>query len=183
MQSTKNSSCFWVVKTKTNWAHWCCFVQKWLCLKSKLVMFEKPLFFCRFFALDLLTLSFFFLVAFCVFDISCFGCFSLLVVVQKMHQVSTFWRLLHIVFWFLWFHYWLSFGFALFLGGCFLGGFKGQVRWPNGPPHLALNPPYFGGIFFFVFCYFPVLLLEDKPMFPQNKCIFAHLWVSSFVSP
>ena len=26
---------------------------------------------------------------------------------------------------------------------CFFGGFKGQVRWPKGPPHLALNPPYF----------------------------------------
>ena len=25
----------------------------------------------------------------------------------------------------------------------FLGGFKGQVRWPKGPPHLALHPPYF----------------------------------------
>ena len=25
----------------------------------------------------------------------------------------------------------------------FFGGFKGQVRWPEGPPHLALNPPYF----------------------------------------
>ena len=24
---------------------------------------------------------------------------------------------------------------------CFFGGFKGQVRWPKGPPHLALNPP------------------------------------------
>ena len=39
---------------------------------------------------------------------------------------------------------------------CFLGflwffveGFKGQVRWPVGPPHLALNPPYL-----FLFCFF-----------------------------
>ena len=35
---------------------------------------------------------------------------------------------------------------------CFLflfGGFKGDVRWPEGPPHLALNPPY---LFFFCFC-------------------------------
>ena len=24
---------------------------------------------------------------------------------------------------------------------CFLGGLKGQVRWPKGPPHLALYPP------------------------------------------
>ena len=33
----------------------------------------------------------------------------------------------------------------------FFGGFKGQVRWPKGPPHLALNPPYF---YFFCFCFF-----------------------------
>ena len=33
----------------------------------------------------------------------------------------------------------------------FFGGFKGQVRWPFGPPHLALNPPYF--ICFCFFCF------------------------------
>ena len=28
-----------------------------------------------------------------------------------------------------------------FFGFVFLfGGFKGQVKWPEGPPHLALNP-------------------------------------------
>ena len=40
------------------------------------------------------------------------------------------------------------FGFLCFV---FFGGFKGQVRWPKGPPHLALNPPYF---FVFVFLLF-----------------------------
>ena len=44
----------------------------------------------------------------------------------------------------------------------FLGGFKGHVRWPEGPPHLALNPPYFflflGGCFFSV-CFFSFLCL------------------------
>ena len=44
----------------------------------------------------------------------------------------------------------------------FLGGFKGQVRWPEGPPHLALNPPYF---LVFVVCllfflFFVFLFLE-----------------------
>ena len=34
----------------------------------------------------------------------------------------------------------------------FFGGFKGQVRWPEGPPHLALNPPY---LLFVFFCSFP----------------------------
>ena len=35
---------------------------------------------------------------------------------------------------------------------CFFLGFKGQVRWPKGPPHLALNPPYFV-CFVFFFCF------------------------------
>ena len=46
--------------------------------------------------------------------------------------------------------------FVFFGGGCFLGRvFKGQVRWPKGPPHLALNPPYLFSFVFglFVFCW------------------------------
>ena len=54
--------------------------------------------------------------------------------------------------------------FFVFVVFCFysflfvFGGFKGQVRWPKGPHHLALNPPYlfcfllfvlFGGVLFF----------------------------------
>ena len=59
--------------------------------------------------------------------------------------------------------FFLGFFFSFFLFFClvffvcfffvflvfFVGGFKGQVRWPKGPPHLALNPPYF----FFCFCF------------------------------
>ena len=41
--------------------------------------------------------------------------------------------------------------FCFFFLVFFVGGFKGQVRWPKGPPHLALNPPYF---FFFCFLFF-----------------------------
>ena len=48
--------------------------------------------------------------------------------------------------------FFLFFGFVFLVlfffweGLFFVGGFKGQVRWPKGPPHLALNPPYhFGG--------------------------------------
>ena len=47
--------------------------------------------------------------------------------------------------------------FVLFFCFVSFGGFKGQVRWPKGPPHLALNPPYFFGFcFLFVvfFCFF-----------------------------
>ena len=40
----------------------------------------------------------------------------------------------------------------------FFGGFKGQVRWPKGPPHLALNPSYFLFVFvFFGFLFFFLL--------------------------
>ena len=35
--------------------------------------------------------------------------------------------------------------------------FKGQVRWPKGPPHLALNPPYF--ISFVFFCFFSLFVV------------------------
>ena len=41
--------------------------------------------------------------------------------------------------------------FVVFFGFVFFGGFKGQVRWPEGPPHLALNPSYF--ICFCFFCF------------------------------
>ena len=42
--------------------------------------------------------------------------------------------------------------FFCFFSFCFVfcfGGFKDQVRWPKGPPHLALNPPNL-----FIFCFF-----------------------------
>ena len=42
-----------------------------------------------------------------------------------------------------------------FLFFLFFGGLKGQVRWPKGPPHLALNPPYL--FCFSFFCVFVVL--------------------------
>ena len=62
---------------------------------------------------------------------------------------------------------WIGFGvfvFVVFLilffcfCFCFFGGFKGQVRWPEGPPHLALNPPYLV-LFFFLFCCFCFLFV------------------------
>ena len=94
------------------------------------------------------------------------------------------------------FIFFLFFVFCFFL--VFSGGFKGQVRWPEGPPHLALNPPsffvffglfvclfFFGelkgqvrwpyGFFlalsFMFFSFFPVLcfLSEKKPVFPLKK--------------
>ena len=44
------------------------------------------------------------------------------------------------------------------------GGFKGQVRWPKGPPDLALNPPYLL-FFLLLFGAFLSLLLTEKPCF------------------
>ena len=66
-------------------------------------------------------------------------------------------------------------------GGVFVlllsGGFKGQVRWPKGPPHLALNPPYF----FFVFV--PFFAFNPKSLFlPLKKGILVYFSVSPFVS-
>ena len=43
--------------------------------------------------------------------------------------------------------------FVFFFGFFLLGGFKGQVRWPEGPPHLALNPPYLFVVFLFFGCF------------------------------
>ena len=41
------------------------------------------------------------------------------------------------------------FFFCCFFG--FFGGLKGHVRWPEGPPHLALNHPYLFLFFFWGF--------------------------------
>ena len=71
--------------------------------------------------------------------------------------------------------------FGLFLLCLLFGGFKGQVRWPFGPPHLALNPPYlFLSVLFFLFffvLFFPflsLLLTTKKTFFPPRKgnCLF-----------
>ena len=65
----------------------------------------------------------------------------------------------------------------------FFGGFKGQVRWPEGPPHLALNPPYFLFVFvFFGFCFFflcfPFLFfsIDKKTCFPPKKGPFLFIF-------
>ena len=50
----------------------------------------------------------------------------------------------------------LFFVFIFFCLFVFFGGFKGQVRWPKGPPHLALNPPYFLFVLF-GFCFSSLL--------------------------
>ena len=61
------------------------------------------------------------------------------------------------------FEYFLGFLFFPFL--FFFGRFKGQVRWPEGPPHLALNPPYFCFFWFLLFFLVSLSFLTDKPCF------------------
>ena len=73
--------------------------------------------------------------------------------------------------------FWYFVFFSFFV--CFFfGGFKGQVRWPEGPPHLALNLPYYYLLFcfisFFVF-FFPLFASNRKTCFPLEKgnfCLF-----------
>ena len=53
------------------------------------------------------------------------------------------------------------------------------MRWPKGPPHLALNPPYL--LFFFVFFWFVVvpflsLLCNTKNCFPPRKGHFLFIF-------
>ena len=76
--------------------------------------------------------------------------------------------------------------FCFFLGGglFFCWVVTGQVRCAKGPPHLALNPPYF--LLFFVLFLLAVLslLLVEKPCFvPLKKAIcVVHSSVFPFVS-
>ena len=78
-----------------------------------------------------------------------------------------FWYFCVFYFFFLCFGFFLVFFllffvlFFLFFVFCFFGGLKGQVRWPKGPPHLALNPPYFFVfVFLLFFCVFLCFFLE-----------------------
>ena len=53
-------------------------------------------------------------------------------------------RLVFGISWFFFLFFPLFFFFLFFVAVfIFFWRVKGQVRWPKGPPHLALNPPYF----------------------------------------
>ena len=91
--------------------------------------------------------SFFFLVCFVfVLLLDCFWCWLLFCFCFLIVCFLSF-------FCFFCFCFFFGFSFCLFLFFVFFGGFKGQVRWPKGPPHLALNPPYVIS-FVFLFCFF-----------------------------
>ena len=62
------------------------------------------------------------------------------------------------------------------------GGFKGQVRWPKGPPHLALTPPYLF-FMFFLFSFLSLLFNTKKTLFSPRKGHFYLFSVFLFLSP
>ena len=83
------------------------------------------------------------------FCVSCV-CFSFMLLLFLLCLLCSWlfgWMLLFLFFF-------VFFLFVVFLF-CFFGGFKGQVRWPKGPPHLTLNPPYF-----ICFCCFSFVLFS-----------------------
>ena len=57
------------------------------------------------------------------------------------------------------------------------------MRWPTRPPHLALNPPYFFGLFCFVFF---LCLFENKKLFHSHftfslsMCIYIYIYIFFF---
>ena len=61
------------------------------------------------------------------------------------------------------------------------------MRWPKGPPHLALNPPYLFFFFFLgfcsLFCFFGCLIQNQKPCFSPRKGLFYLFSVFLFLSP
>ena len=74
----------------------------------------------------------------------------------------------------------LFFVFCSFVG--FFGGYKGQVR-PEGPPHLALNPPYLFLFFWGVFVFDFFVNAKKNLVFPLEKVIFCLFSVFLFLSP
>ena len=71
---------------------------------------------------------------------------------KKKNSLITEKRILSFFLFFLFFFSFFLFLFFWVFFCVFFGGFKGHVRWPEGPPHLAPNPPCF--FFLFLFCFF-----------------------------
>ena len=118
------------------------------------MVFEKNAVFCRFWSVfcSCFVNPFFLILPIWFVGYCCFCFFFTCSCCCFINQVSMFWFLFLLFFCFL--------GFVMcylwdFWGGGGFWGFKGQMRWPFGAPHLALNPPYLfffgGGLFCFSF--------------------------------
>ena len=103
----------------------------------------------------------------CLFGFGRFGCFLCFLFLLFFLVLVLFLFVCFVLFcgWMVFlFLFFVSF-FCFVLLFCF-GGFMGQVRWPKGPPHLTLNPPYYfcSSFFLFFFC-FPFFVLNRKILF------------------
>ena len=105
----------------------------------------------------------------------------------RTHQKGQKWLIVAKLFFDIFVFSLLFFFCFLFCFLFFVWGFKGQVRWPKGPPHLALNPPYLVFfVFFFCFAFFfPFFAFQytKNLVFPQKRAFCVYFWVSPFVSP
>ena len=153
------------------------------CFESKKVLFQKPLVSAGFWGFYswFVTLYFLLLFLFMFFFCSCFSssccCFETLVCV-----CSGCCLILCCLFCF------------------FLWRFKGQVRWPDGPPLLALNPPcyHYHYYYFVLFClcfvffllffvgwgfsFCSLLFIRQKHVFPSPQKALV-CWVSTLLCP
>ena len=157
----------------------CCFCFCFVCFVFVLLLdcFWCWFLFCFCFCFFFFVFLFFVLVVF-VFVFFVFCCFVFLEGLRvrrggpKGHLTWPQTLLIFLFLFFVWFCLVLFVLFVLFLlfVFCFLGRFKGQVRWPKGPPHLALNPPYFCFLLLFFVCFcFLIFLQNRKNCFPPKK--------------
>ena len=114
-------------------------------------------------------------ICFCFHDFLSLNLFCFLV----MFFFCDFWSVTNPPFLFGWFSFCYFFLLVLFSLALFsFEGFKGQVRWRQGPTHFALNPPY---LFWFVFIYVVFVsfcLWKENPTFPLKQghfCSFANV--------
>ena len=136
--------CFWCVWHSSKSVKNACFFPSFLGFCG--VAYSCLFGFGRFRCFCVSCVCFFFLCCFCF----CFVCFVFVLLLDCFLLVL-------FCFCFFFFFFLFLFFFVFFFFFFFFGGFKGQVRWPKGPPHLALNPPLFFVFlfFFFVFlCFF-----------------------------
>ena len=164
--------CFWCVWHSSRSVKNACFSQFFGLLRGGLFLL----------ILGLEGLGVFVFLVFVLFFVLLLFLFCLLCFCFVVGLVLVLVLVLLLFLWFFVFFLFCSCFVFVFVVFCFLfGGFKGQVRWPKGPPHLALNPPYFLFVcfwclfFFFAFLSLFFVMDKNKPVFPLKKgtfCLF-----------